>query len=49
MKPSSMKLPFDKKERAILFSIIAIQLGIHMLTSTTYGLHRDAYLYIAQS
>lgn len=43
------KLPFSKNEKIILFVIIAIKLAVHMATSTTYGLHRDAFLYIAQS
>jgi hypothetical protein len=36
-------------EWLIIIALVAIKLGIHFLTSTNYGLHRDAYLYFAQS
>ncbi len=40
----------DKSQfRLIVMVAVMIKLAIHFLTNTTYGLHRDAYLYLAQS
>lgn len=33
----------------LIIAFALIKLGIHFFTNTNYGLHRDAYLYIAQS
>lgn len=38
-----------KQFRIILGAVILLKLLIHFFTNTTYGFHRDAYLYLAQS
>lgn len=38
-----------KYDWLIIIGLAAIKLLVHYLTNTNYGLHRDAYLYIAQS
>lgn len=45
------KIPqfFSSKDNLLIFGLVVTKLLIHFLTNTTYGLQRDAYLYIAQS
>ncbi len=47
---NSTKPSYDHKyDWLIIISLAAVKLIIHFLTNTNYDLHRDAYLYIAQS
>ncbi len=42
MKPSKIHWP-------LIITLVVIKLTIHFTTNTNYGLHRDAYLYLAES
>jgi hypothetical protein len=46
---SDKKLYNHKYDWLIIIGLAAIKLLVHFLTNTNFGLHRDAYLYIAQS